>query len=235
MGKIGVFDSGIGGLTVLEELKKIMPKEDYLFYEDSLHNPYGEKEDSVLFAITSHIVDYLIEQECKIIVIACNTATTRCISYLREKYPDMIFIGTEPAIKLACDKGYENILVMATPATITSERTTLLIQDYKREYENVYLVACEGLAHAIEIGDVLKQEQIIQSIYASYQDKKIDAIVLGCTHYPHIKNLIHKYFENVALLDGSNGVARECQRQLELHGLLTEQGSGMVQIIHSKE
>lgn len=234
MGKIGLFDSGIGGLTVLEELKKVLPTEDYLFYEDSLHNPYGEKEDSVLFTITSRIVEYLIAQDCKIIVIACNTATTRCISYLREKYPTMIFIGTEPAIKLACDKDYENILVMATPATIASERTHLLVHDYKKDYENVFLVPCEGLAHAIEVDDTAMQEQIIQSIYEDYKNENIDAIVLGCTHYPLIKDLIFKYFKNVDLLDGSNGVARECKRQLELHDLLNEKGTSHVEIVHSK-
>lgn len=234
MGKIGLFDSGIGGLTVLEELKKVLPTEDYLFYEDSLHNPYGEKEDSVLFTITSRIVEYLIAQDCKIIVIACNTATTRCISYLREKYPTMIFIGTEPAIKLACDKDYENILVMATPATIASERTHLLVHDYKKDYENVFLVPCEGLAHAIEVDDTATQEQIIQSIYEDYKNENIDAIVLGCTHYPLIKDLIFKYFKNVDLLDGSNGVARECKRQLELHDLLNEKDTCHVEIVHSK-
>ena len=94
MGKIGVFDSGIGGLTVLDSLKKVLPKEDYIFYADSIHNPYGEKTDEELRQITSEIVEYLKDRGCKIIVIACNTATTRCIDYLRDKYPDLIFIGT---------------------------------------------------------------------------------------------------------------------------------------------
>ena len=101
MSKIGVFDSGIGGLTVLEELKKMLPKEDFIFYADSANNPYGEKTDEELNGIVSNIVDFLIDKGCKIIVIACNTATTRCIRYLREKYPDIVFIGTEPAVKLA--------------------------------------------------------------------------------------------------------------------------------------
>ena len=100
MSKIGVFDSGIGGLTVLEELKKVLPKEDYIFYADSGNNPYGEKTDEELRKIVSNVVDFLINKDCKLIVIACNTATTRCIAYLREKYPNIVFIGTEPAVKV---------------------------------------------------------------------------------------------------------------------------------------
>lgn len=231
---IGVFDSGIGGLTVLEELKKILPKEDYLFYADSLNNPYGEKDDNELNEITSNIVDYLLERECKIIVIACNTATTRCIKYLRDKYPNISFVGTEPAIKVACDRGYNNILVMATPATINSERTSILVNDNKKDYENIYLVPCEGLANAIETNDYDRQERIVSNIFNEYKDKDIDAIVLGCTHYPHIKELISKYFLKAELLDGGNGVAREVKRQLELHRLLSENGKCNVQIINSK-
>ncbi len=234
MKRIGVFDSGVGGLTVLEELKKVLPNEDYLFYADSVNNPYGEKSDTELFDITSKIVDFLIEHECKIIVIACNTATTRCIKYLRDKYKNIMFIGTEPAIKVACDRGYNNILVMATPATIASERTNILVNDNKKDYENIYLVPCEGLANAIELEDVDKQENIISNIYEEYKEKDINAIVLGCTHYPHIKPLISKYFKNAVLLDGSNGVARECKRQLQLNGLLGYDGNSCVEIINSR-
>ena len=233
MKRIGVFDSGIGGLTVLEELKKLLPNEDYLFYADSKNCPYGEKSDTELYDITSNIVDYLIDRDCKIIVIACNTATTRCIKYLRDKYKDMIFIGTEPAIKVACDRDYKNILVMATPATIASERTSILVNDNKKEYENVYLVPCEGLADAIETDNFKKQEEIVSSIYEEYKDKEIDAIVLGCTHYPHIKDLISKYFTNAELLDGGAGVARETKRQLERMNMLGTGLSPVVEIVNS--
>ena len=235
MKRIGVFDSGIGGLTVLEELKKLLPNEDYLFYADSKNCPYGEKSDTELYDITSNIVDYLIDRDCKIIVIACNTATTRCIKYLRDKYKDMTFIGTEPAIKVACDRDYKNILVMATPATIASERTSILVNDNKKDYENVYLVPCEGLADAIETDNFKKQEEIVSSIYEEYKEKEIDAIVLGCTHYPHIKDLISKYFTNAELLDGGNGVARETKRQLERMNMLGTGLSPVVEIINSMD
>ena len=233
--KIGVFDSGIGGLTVLEEMKKILPHEEFLFYADSINNPYGEKTDQELYFITSNIVDYLIKEICKIIVIACNTATTRCIKFLREKYSDMVFVGTEPAIKVACDRNYRNILVMATPATISSERTHILVNDNKKEFENIFLVSCEGLANAIENKDIDKQKSILLSIYDEYKNRDIDAIVLGCTHYPHIKSLINEYFKEAILLDGSNGVAREVRRQLELQNNLNVNGKGNVTIINSKD
>ncbi len=234
MSKIGVFDSGIGGLTVLDELLKVIPNEDYVFYADSGNNPYGEKNDEELYDITSNIVDYLIDKDCKIIVIACNTATTRCIKYLRDKYKDIVFVGTEPAIKLACDNDYNNILVMATPGTIQSERTHLLVNDNIKDHENVILEACPGLAHAIETDDPNDEEEILKKIYEKYEYARIDAIVLGCTHYPHIKGLISKYFKNAVLLDGSNGVARETKRQLEKNNLVTNKGTGNVEMIKTK-
>ena len=119
--KIGIFDSGLGGLSILKELISTLPNEDYLFYEDSINNPYGEKSDDELFSITSNIVEYLLENNCKIIVIACNTATTSCMKKLREKYKDTIFVGTVPAIKVAYDNNYKGTLVLATNYTINSK------------------------------------------------------------------------------------------------------------------
>ncbi len=234
MGKIGVFDSGIGGLTVLDELYEVLPKEDFIFYADSIHNPYGEKSDEELYQITSDIVEYLIERDCHIIVIACNTATTRCIQYLREHFPEVVFIGTEPAVKVACDGNYKNTLVMATPATIQSERLQLLIHDNQKENNHFYLAPCYGLANAIEDGDTKKQNEIIYNLYEEYKENNIDSIVLGCTHYPHISELISSYFKDAVLLDGAMGVARETKRQMELHNLITNQGTGNVEIIKTK-
>lgn len=234
MSKIGVFDSGIGGLTILENLKKVLPKEDYIFYADSANNPYGEKSDEELINITSNIVDYLIDRGCKIIVIACNTATTRCITYLRNKYSNIVFIGTEPAVKVACDGDYHSTLVMATPATIQSERLQILIHENKKENDNIYLVPCYGLANAIELDDVGKQRKILEEIYNQYKDYNIDSIVLGCTHYPHIKKLIAEYFPKATLLDGGLGVAKETKKQMELHDLITNKGTSNVLMIKTK-
>ena len=229
---IGMFDSGIGGLTILNVLKELVPNEDYLYYADSKNNPYGEKSDEQLLEICSGVVDYLIEHNCKIIVIACNTATTKCMKKLRDKYKDIVFVGTVPAIKVASDGNYKNTLVMATPATIESERTYELVRDNKRDDQNIYLVPCSGLAHAIEVNDQDTINSIIDSIYDEYKDKNIDSIVLGCTHYPYIKDIIYSKFK-CDLLDGSLGVSKEVKRQLELNNLVTNSGSGEVTIYKS--
>lgn len=230
---VGVFDSGIGGLSVLRELEKILPNEDFYYYGDSLNNPYGEKSDEELFSITSGVVDYLVNKECRVIVIACNTATTRCMKYLREKYKDIIFVGTVPAIKVACDRDFKNTLVMATPATIESERTMELIRDNIRKDQNIYLVACPGLTNAIEDNDQEKIKEILKDTFREYKDKKIDSIVLGCTHYPFIKEDILKEMPGVILLDGSRGVAMEVKRQLENNGLLSDKLSRKIVIYNS--
>lgn len=230
---VGVFDSGIGGLSVLRELEKILPNEDFYYYGDSLNNPYGEKSDEELFEITSGVVDYLVNKGCRVIVIACNTATTRCMKYLREKYKDIIFVGTVPAIKVACDRDFKNTLVMATPATIESERTMELIRDNIRKDQNIYLVACPGLANAIEDNDQERIEEILKETFREYKDKEIDSIVLGCTHYPFIKEEILKEMPGVSLLDGSRGVAMEVKRQLENNGLLSDKSSRIIVIYNS--
>lgn len=230
---VGVFDSGIGGLSVLSELEKILPNEDFYYYGDSLNNPYGEKSDEELFRITSGVVDYLVNKGCRLIVIACNTATTRCMKYLREKYKDIIFVGTVPAIKVACDRDFKNTLVMATPATIESERTMELIRDNIRKDQNIYLVACPGLANAIEDNDQERIEEILKETFREYKDKEIDSIVLGCTHYPFIKEEILKEMPGVSLLDGSRGVAMEVKRQLENNGLLSDKSSRIIVIYNS--
>ena len=233
--KIGIFDSGIGGLTTLKEIQNILPNEDIIYYADSKNNPYGSKTKEELEKITSNIVDQLIKKDVKIIVIACNTATTNCIDYLRNKYKDMIFVGTEPAIKVACDKNYKNILVLATPTTISSERTQELVSKNKKDYENFYLVPCNGLANAIERNDQTKIDELLKEILTPYQDKNIDAIVLGCTHYPLIKCKIQEYFKNSILIDGNKGVSNQVKYQLETNNLLKQNNTkSKVEFIQTK-
>ena len=129
-GKIGIFDSGIGGVTVLKEIIKILPYEDYVYYSDSKNNPYGDKTNEEVQKICDNIVKYLIEQDCKIIVIACNTASTKAVEFLRKKYTKMTFVAIEPAYKMVHDYSYENpTLVMATKGTIESEKFNLLLKN----------------------------------------------------------------------------------------------------------
>lgn len=232
---IGVLDSGIGGLTTLKEIKKILPNENYIFYADSKNNPYGEKPIKELHSIVKNIVDYFINKKVKLIVIACNTATTRLIHKLRKEYPNMIFIGTEPAIKVACDNNYKNILVLGTPSTIKSKRTSILIKNNKKEYQNIYLVACEGLANAIETKNNSQINKLLDKYLNPYINKNIDSIVLACTHYPIIKNKIKKYFSNIKIIDGNKGVAKQVKYQLEKNNLLkANKRKGKTIIINSK-
>ncbi len=233
--KIGIFDSGIGGLTTLEEIRRILPNEDYIFYADSKNNPYGEKSIDELNTITKNIVNKLLAKDVKLIVIACNTATTQCINYLRKEFPSMIFVGTEPAIKVACDNNYKNTLVMATPGTISSNRTHELIDNNKKEYENIYLVPCDRLANAIERNDEKDIDLILHDNLDKYKNIKIDAVVLGCTHYPIIKNKIQTFFPNSILIDGNIGVAKRVKNQLEENNILSsKKEKGTLEFIQTK-
>ena len=222
MSKIGVFDSGIGGLNILEELKKLLPNEDFLYFGDSSNCPYGTKSQEDLMKIVSRIVEYFRDNDCKVIVIACNTATTRCMKSLREIYPDMIFVGTVPAVKMACDNKCHDTLVLATEGTIASERVHELILDNKNDDQEIYLVACNGLAEAIEEKNNELIDSILYNTLKEYLDYSIDSIVLGCTHYPWAKENISKMFPDAKLFDGSLGVANEVKRQLDKHGYSNE-------------
>ena len=233
--KIGVLDSGIGGTTVLDKMVELLPNEEYIYYADTKNNPYGEKSEEQLYKIVRNIVTFLIDKKnCKIIVLACNTATTKCMKKLRKEFPEMLFVGTVPAVKVACDNHYKHTLVLATPATIDSERMTELVQDNKKENQEINLYPCPGLADAIEKQEEDKITQILEKIKRKTKAKKIDSIVLGCTHYPLIKDKIKKYFPKAALLDGSSGVAKEVKRQLENHNLLNQTNTFNIEYIDSK-
>lgn len=233
---IGIFDSGIGGLTIVNELKKRLPYENYFYYADSKNCPYGEKTKEELFDICSNIVEFLLERKCKLIVIACNTATTSCMKDLRKKYPQVPIIGIVPAIKVAYDHGRKNTLMMATPHTVQSERVKELIRDFKANNQKITLLSCYNLASMIEEGNDEKINSILESLLTPYKEENFDSIVLGCTHYPMIKEKIKKYFKDAELIDGSIGVSREVERQLELNNLKnTNQSNGTITFYNTKE
>ena len=233
--KIGIFDSGSGGFTVLEELKKVLPYETFLYYKDTLNIPYGSKSDKELYNIVQNIVKFLIKNNCKLIVIACNTATTKCIKKLRRKFPNMIFVGTEPAIKMACDNKCLNTLVMATPATIKSKSVKKLIRKYKNKKQTITLLSCEGLAKTIEDGNDNEVNKILKDIVGKYLNENIDSVVLGCTHYPLIKDKISKIFNNAIIYDGSKGVASEVKYLLEINNMCNKENSKQNIIIVDSE
>ena len=230
MYKIGIFDSGIGGLNILEEVKNIMPNENIIYYQDSSNNPYGEKSDDELWVIVSNIIEYLKGQGVKEIIVACNTATTRCIKRMRETYPEIIFIGTEPAIKVATDNNYKNIIILGTPGTIASDRLKELVEN-NRSDEEINLIECKGLANAIEFDNHDEVMRLLHVYLDDYKDKDVDAIVLGCTHYNFIEKEISDVIGDVKLIDGNLGVAKQARRKLEEANLLEENGEGRVEII----
>ena len=229
---IGLFDSGVGGTTILKELEKILPYEDYIYYADSKNNPYGELSDEELYKITENIVDYLLKRRAKIIVIACNTATTRCMKYLKETYPDITFVGTVPAIKVALDNNYKNILVIGTEPTIKSNRIQEIINDNKKDNQNIYLKSLNGLANAIEINNEEKIDEILNTELKEYQNKEIDSIVLGCTHYYYIKDKLNNYFNSIDIIDGNDGVVKQVNRLLDDN--LDKNYNGKLEILVNK-
>lgn len=231
---IGIFDSGIGGLTTLKEIRKILPNEDYIYYADSKNNPFGEKNKNELNIIVHNIVDELLKYDIKLIVVACNTVTTRFINTLRKDYPNILFVGVEPAIKVACDNDYKNILLMATPNTIASKRTEELIKKNKKDNQNIYLLPCKRLANAIENNDNNKIDEILNYSFNKYKNCNIDSIVLGCTHYPIIKNKIKKYFPNSKIIDGNKGTAKRVKYLLEKNNLLNNKQKGNIEFIQTK-
>lgn len=192
----------------MAEIKKILPDAEYVFIADSKNCPYGEKTDEELWKIVCHNVDELLSQKVDLIVIACNTATTRCIAKLREAYPDVIFVGTEPAIKVACDIGAKKILVMATPGTVASERTHMLVEENQRVDQEIQLLGCKGLADAVESRDEKRIDQTLDDCLKNVEGVDFDVVVLGCTHYPLVRDKIQNRFPYSKLVDGNIGVAK---------------------------
>lgn len=215
--KIGFFDSGIGGTTILDAVKKLIPDAEYKYIADTKNCPYGEKSAEELKEITAACTEELASWGAKIIVIACNTATTRCIAYLREKYPEIEFVGTEPAIKVATDSGAKNILVMATPSTVTSDRTRILIENNQKPGQDIELLSCPGLANTVEKYYETENHQpiidLLENLFRNVTNTP-DVIVLGCTHYSLIKSHIQAFYPSAKLVDGCDGVARRVKSLL---------------------
>lgn len=215
---IGIFDSGIGGVTVLKEILKVLPNENYIYYSDSKNNPYGDKTDEQIFNICDKIVKRFIDQKCKAIVIACNTASAKSANLLREKYKEIIIVAIEPAYKMVYDYAYEkSTLVMATKGTIESEKFHTLYEKY--DNNKTYLLACKGLADIIEQGDKEKIKRYLKDNISKYQGK-VKNVVLGCTHYPLIQEEISKILGNVNFFNGAFALAKHLKDLLESENLI---------------
>ena len=210
--KIGVFDSGRGGMTILKAVKKRLPNEEYCYIADTKNCPYGEKLEDVLYDIVRSNVEKLKKWGARIVIVACNTATVKCIERLRKDYPELMFVGTEPAVKLALDSGARRVLVLATPNTIESERVHLLARENVEFGQTVDFLACPGLAKAIEDYYGMDEGKIRAKLEELLtRDDSYDAVVLGCTHYPLVNNEIQRFYPKAKLVDSSDGVARRVE------------------------
>lgn len=210
--KIGVFDSGMGGTTILEAVKKRLPEAEYWYIADSENCPYGEKSITLLYEIVQNNVETLRNWGARVIVIACNTATVRCIDKLRKDYPDVKFVGTEPAVKLALATGAKKVLVLATPNTIKSEKMIELAEKNRCAGQRVELLACPELAKTIEVNYRRNDDAVMRKLDELLAvDESYDVVVLGCTHYSLISEMIAKFYPNAQLIDGADGVARRVE------------------------
>ena len=234
---IAVFDSGVGGISVLRHLLKHLPGERFLYFGDSANAPYGNRSTEVVRQLTLAAAKKLTtEYPLKALVIACNTATAAAVKDIRAAYPDLIVIGIEPALKVAADHfPGGRVGVMATEVTLREEKFDLLLHRFD-ENCTIAKIPAPGLVQLIEDGKVEGEEteKLLRSILGPYIGK-LDALVLGCTHYPFAAKAISRVLgENVALLDGGPGTARETKRRLENAGLL-EKGAGEIKILNSSE
>ena len=231
---IAVFDSGVGGVSVLRELMRLMPNEHYLYFGDSANAPYGSRTTAQVRELTLSAIDQLLESyPIKALVVACNTATAAAIGHLRTLHPELIVIGIEPALKLAADRYPGGTIgVMATQVTLREEKFHHLWQRFAQGCR-VYPIEAPGLVELVETGreNSPEAEKLLQSVLSPYVGK-LDALVLGCTHYPFASASISRVLgSTTTLLDGGDGTARETRRRLEAAELLAQpQQTGSLQI-----
>lgn len=235
-GMIAVFDSGVGGISVLRELIRQMPDENFLYFGDSANAPYGSRPTEEIRALTLDNFARLRARGLKAAVIACNTATSAAIDLLRAQYPDDIIVGIEPALKLAATK-YQGgrILVMATEATLREQKFSDLTQRYAGSSE-ILPLPCPELVEFVERGETsgAALEQYLRAQLAPFLGQRVDAVVLGCTHFPFVKQAIAKVLGGEpVLLDGGAGTARETRRRIEACGLRGVSGGGSVRLENS--
>lgn len=219
---IGVFDSGIGGLTVLSKIIKILPNEKYIYYADTDNVPYGTKPKEEVKKHINKAIDFLVSKNVKAIVIACNTATSIAIKELREKF-NIPIIGIEPAAKPAVENRREKrVLIMATPTTIHEEKLKYLLEKLKAK-EYVDLIGMPKLVEFAESGN-FECDQVMRYIKEQLKGYKLDdysEVVLGCTHFPFFKKTLLRIFpKETQIIDGSQGVADRLKYVLEEYELL---------------
>ncbi len=226
---IGVFDSGVGGLSVLAHIRARLPHESLLYVADSAFMPYGCKSDQVVQERCMAITDFFTERQCKAVVVACNTATAVAVHQLRACY-DFPIIGMEPALKPAVAHSRSGVVgILATRGTLSSRKFQSLKQRFSSDAKLI-IQACPGLVEQIETGDLEGDvtRAMLQSFLQPLLQQDMDTLVLGCTHYPFVTALIREIVgEGVLIMDGGDAVACELERQLQKRQLLAAQSTSI--------
>lgn len=222
---VGVFDSGVGGISVLGELARTLPREDFLYYGDNLHAPYGTKPQQEVLSYVRGVMNHLMEQNVKAVVIACNTATSVAAATLRRELT-LPIIGMEPALKPAAEMRHGGkILVLATPMTLRLPKFQAL---YARYGEGAVPLPCPGLMELVEQQAFDQARRYLAELFSPFDMAQVDAVVLGCTHYVFLRPCLQELLPpHVLVLDGNAGTARQLHRVLEQHDLLNNAGGSI--------
>ncbi len=234
---IGIFDSGVGGLSVLRAVRERMPNEAILYFGDQAHIPYGPRPMEQIRRFSEAITNFLLEKHAKIIVVACNTASAAALKYLREKFPNVQFVGMEPAVKPAAEYTRTGkVGVLATPATFQGELYASVVGRFANGVE-IFQNTCDGLVQQVEQGNLGGSEtrRILNDALTPMLEQNIDTVVLGCTHYPFVIPLIQEIVgEKVRVIDPAPAVARQVERLLEAGGKKSQTlARGRIQLITS--
>lgn len=235
---IGVFDSGLGGISVLREIHRLLPDENLIYVADSGYAPYGSKEPDYIRHRSKRIADFLLKQQIKVLVVACNTVTVHAVSFLRETLPIPV-VGIEPAVKPAAQLTQSGVIgVLATQQTVNSHRLQHLIREHASHIK-VITQACPGLVEHVEAGDFSSSDvlQLLKHYTLPLLDAKVDTLVLGCTHYPFLSEALHNVTHGcMTILETSTPVTHQLMRVLEQHGLRRNNGQpGHVTFYTSKD
>lgn len=224
---IGIFDSGVGGISVLGAIRAQMPEESVIYFGDQRHIPYGPRAMEQIRNFSEAITNFLLERGAKIVVVACNTASAASLKYLREKFSDVPFVGMEPAVKPAAEHTHTGkVGVLATPATFQGALYASVVERFANGVE-LFQNTCPGLVQQIEQGNLHGEEtrQILEEALLPMLQKNIDTVVLGCTHYPFVIPMIQEIVgKNVRVIDPAPAVARQTARLLAGQGIKNQPG-----------
>ena len=225
--KIGVFDSGLGGLTVVQAMQGVIKGAEIFYIADTKHAPYGEKTVEQILQYSLDITNYFIKKhQIDVLIVACNTATSAAIQQLREQYPSLIIMGTEPGIKPAIEQTFTGkVGVLATPATLEGDKYQQLAKALSAQQSvMIYEQACPGLVQQIEKGEIQSKatEEMLRQWLEPMKEKGVDTIVLGCTHYPLVSQLIEKIMGGVTLIETGKAIAKHLLNRATQQGHVNE-------------